>query len=254
MTSETTVKIKTIKAGTARRGPGAKRLEEIFELLFAAYGPRGWWPVTAPGDITPCYSGGPKCEQQQLEVMIGAVLTQSTSWKNVEKALGQLQSRNLMSVQALSRVPAAKLASCIRSSGYFNEKAGKLKALAAFLKQHPLSALNVENTARLRVLLLDVHGIGLETADSILLYALGRPVFVIDAYTKRIFSRLVLSAPDEKYGVLQELFQKRLPASPALYNEYHALIVEHGKNVCRKKPVCASCCLRKVCAGRSTFS
>jgi len=223
-------------------------VRRIYRLLLGAYGAQGWWPVTDPGACRPRYSGGPKSAAQRFEVMVGAVLTQNTAWKNVEKALAALHESGLVDARCLQRVSHERLAAAIRSSGYYNEKAKKLKALAAFLRAHPVPALLAASAEELRPALLAVHGVGPETADSILLYALGKPVFVVDAYTKRIFSRLGLAAPSARYAELQQLFHGNLERDAALFNEYHALIVEHGKNTCSRKPACETCVLRRLCA------
>ncbi len=224
-----------------------RALSTIFDVLLAAYGKQGWWPVTPPGGTGLEYSGGPKNDLQRFEVMVGAVLTQNTSWKNVEKALAVLHQRKLMDVDSIRRIPAAKLAAHIRSSGYYNEKAKKLKALADFLHGAPIDTLRTFNTAELRRMLLSVHGIGPETADSILLYALDRPIFVIDAYTKRIFARLGLAPQGADYQLLQDLFHDSLPRRRSLFKEYHALLVQHGKDVCKRRPVCGACPLARTC-------
>ncbi|MFQ5754677.1 MAG: endonuclease III domain-containing protein [Acidiferrobacterales bacterium] len=203
-----------------------------FERLFAAYGPRGWWP----GDSI-------------FEIMVGAVLTQNTAWTNVEKAISNLRHAKALSPEAIVGAHPRRLASLIRPSGYFNVKARRLRALCRWLlAQGGIKKLARMDTQALRLALLSVHGVGRETADDILLYAFARPVFVIDAYTRRIFTRLGMIAGTEDYEGLRRMFEQVLGADVALYNEYHALIVRHGKDVCRKKPQCNSCCLAAICS------
>jgi endonuclease-3 related protein len=204
----------------------------IYDCLFTAYGPQHWWPGETP-----------------FEVMVGAILTQSAAWRNVEQAITNLKQAGDLSPAALRDLPHPELASLIRPSGYYNAKTKKLKALASWLAQYSDNLVNIfsNNTKELRLELLGVHGIGPETADSILLYAAGKPVFVIDAYTRRIFQRLGILLPDDSYDVCQALFTRNLVREALLYNEYHALLVKLGKDVCRKKPDCDECCLGELC-------
>ncbi len=208
-------------------------LLRMYRLLYDAYGPQQWWPADSP-----------------FEVVVGAILTQSTSWKNVERAIANLKRYQALSPQALHTISVQKLAALIRPAGYFRQKARKLKAFVEHLWIHHhgnLKKMLAQPTEELRAELLSIWGIGPETADSILLYAAHKPIFVVDAYTKRIFSRLGLVSSDISYGELQKLFMRRLPKSAQLFNEYHALIVRHGKEVCRPKPLCARCPLARVC-------
>ncbi len=210
-----------------------KRLIGIYHLLMAGYGPQHWWPADEP-----------------FEVMVGAILTQSCAWRNVEKAIAALKKAGKLSAAALRCLDHEKLSRLIRPCGYYNAKARKLKSLADWLRSSchdNLAELDEIDTPTLRKELLSVHGIGSETADSILLYAIGRPVFVIDAYTRRIVSRLGLSPHSQGYAVCQALFQNNLPADSCLFNEYHALLVHLGKDFCRKQPRCPQCYLRTVC-------
>jgi len=186
--------------------------------------------------------------------MLGAVLTQNTAWINVERALARLSAHVPLAADALLALPEAELAELIRPAGYFNVKARRLRAFcAAVVAAGGEQALAVLDTDSLRALLLDIHGIGPETADDMLLYAFGRPVFVVDAYTRRIFERLGLLDGVEGYEHIRSLFERTLGPDPALFNEYHALIVRHGKEVCRARaPRCGDCCLAKVCAGRDS--
>lgn len=223
-------------------------LLRIYERLKKNHGPQRWWPVTRPGRIHPGYDGGPKTGKQRLEVCIGAILTQNTSWRNVEKAIAELNRNRAISIKKILSTPQQKLAQWIRSSGYYNEKAKKLKQFCSFLrKKHNgrLSGLFALDDDVLRRELLSVNGIGPETADSIILYAAEKPAFVIDAYTMRIFNRIGFK--EKTYHEMQERFMRSLPKRTKLFQEYHALIVQHGKGICRPKPLCGECCLRNVC-------
>lgn len=211
-------------------------LLEIYQRLLTGYGPQHWWPGDSP-----------------FEVIIGAILTQSAAWINVEKAINNLKSAGSLSPKPLLRMPLKELAQLIRPSGYYNAKAVKLKAFLMWLDKscrNDLDALSSIPTDELRNRLLSVHGIGPETADSILLYALNRPVFVIDAYTKRIIGRIGLLSEKNNYIAYQTYFMQNLPADLQLFNEYHALLVRLGKEACRKKPDCLKCCLVDMCRYR----
>jgi endonuclease-3 related protein len=218
------------------RDDAAARLDEIYQRLYAHFGPQHWWPHSVGG---------------AFEIIVGAILTQHTAWVNVEKALANLRRARLLTPAALHRVPAARLARLIRPSGYFNLKAKKLKAFTRFLfAEHRgrLACLFALDAARLREELLAVYGIGPETADSIILYAAHQPVFVVDAYTQRIFARLGLVRAGASYAELLSLFMDNLPRAAPRFNEYHALIVALGKNVCRPRaPRCGECPLRGIC-------
>ncbi|AQU06540.1 endonuclease [Dehalococcoides mccartyi] len=211
----------------------AQNLADIYQRLLKKYGPQHWWPA-----------------ESRFEMMAGAVLTQSAAWTNVEKAISRLKEANLLSAEAILQAADSALAESIRPSGYFNVKVRKLKALSNWLQTgyggQAEKLLEIESSV-LRNELLSVWGIGEETADSILLYACGKPVFVIDAYTRRIFSRLGLTEKEAGYDHLQRLFTANLAADAALYNEYHALIVRHAKEHCRVKPCCEGCVLKDVC-------
>lgn len=210
----------------------AEKLKAVYARLLERYGPQRWWPGETP-----------------FEVMTGAVLTQSAVWGNVEKAIGNLKAAGKLSAAALRDIPVADLAVLIYPSGYYNAKSRKLKALAGWLGNYgdDLSRLDRRDTEDLRRELLGVHGIGPETADSILLYALGRPAFVIDAYTRRLYPRLGIKPDMDTYVHWQRLFTDNLQHEAAAFNEHHALIVRHGKESCRKTPRCRGCCLSLMC-------
>ncbi|MDI6761797.1 MAG: endonuclease III domain-containing protein [Thermodesulfobacteriota bacterium] len=207
-------------------------LMKIYKGLYDAYGPRHWWPGETP-----------------FEVMVGAILTQNTSWKNVEKAIGRLKENGLLSSTKIRRLRRNQLASLIRSSGYYRIKAERLKAFVNFLFEHydgNLNRMRKEEIKTLREKLLRVKGIGLETADSILLYGLQKPIFVVDAYTKRILSRLGIVPEKASYEAIQNLFMNHLPHDERLFNEYHALFVHLGKTVCKKSPECDICPIKGI--------
>lgn len=209
-------------------------LMKIYNLMHDSYGSQGWWPVNGE------YSGKSKLnDKERFEICVGAILTQSASWKNVEKALESLRKNKCMSAEKINNINLRRLASIIKSSGYNNQKAKKLKAFVRFL---------ISKKEITRENLLDVWGIGNETADSILLYAYNKPFFVVDAYTKRIFSRLGLIRKNAGYNEVQEFFMKNLPKNNRIYNEYHALIVEHAKRYCNTKPKCDECALNNICS------
>ncbi len=221
-------------------------LNQIYDELFSCYGRQGWWPVTRKG-MYPAYDGGPVNDRQAFEVIIGAILTQNTSWKNVEKAIVNLNRKKLIDPEKLIKLNKEKLAELIRPSGYYNQKAEKLKTAARFFSENKICSFRKKSTDEMRRQLLGLNGVGNETADSILLYAFNKPIFIIDAYTKRIFSRLGFCSEDAAYHELQELLMSALPEDSRLFNEYHALLVEHAKRHCRKKPECSDCVLKKMC-------
>ncbi|MDA8389637.1 MAG: endonuclease [Gammaproteobacteria bacterium] len=207
-------------------------LAAAFDRLLAAYGTQSWWPADSA-----------------FEVMVGAILTQNTAWVNVEKALVRLREAVAFEAHAIAALAPDVLAAAIRPAGYFNVKARRLQAFCAWLQaQGGIEGLAERPTAQLRADMLAVHGVGPETADDMLLYALERPVFVVDAYTRRIFARLGLLSGEESYEEIRALFEGDLPARADLFKEYHALIVTHGKGVCRPRPRCEACCLQSDCA------
>lgn len=255
--------------------PAAVDLRAYYHTLFSAFGPQHWWPSSK--------SGGP------FEIIVGAILTQSTAWTNVEKAIANLRRARLLTPRAIQRVPFSRLARLIRPSGYFRQKANKLKVFVRFLRDEyggSLARMFRTPTAALREKLLAVHGIGPETADSILLYAGRHPVFVVDAYTRRILLRHAFiheptnkkgsfpasvlpaarwdaSSPREipissvsppllgsTYEEIRALFEASLPRDAQLFNEFHALLVHTGKHFCRPRhPRCDACPLRSFLPG-----
>jgi len=231
-------------------------LKKIYQTLLDFYGPQGWWPADSP-----------------FEVAVGAILTQNTSWQNVEKAIQNLKSKDLLNPLKLYKTSFKRLSSFLKPSGYFNIKTKRLKSFLAYLirnydgdirrmRRHPLPSLRKE--------LLQVDGIGEETCDSILLYALNKPIFVVDAYTRRIFARYGCIPEKVTYDEIQNFFMKNLVSgfsglnglnrirnsgkgritnhqSPVtIFNEYHALIVRHGKTLCKKIPLCRECPLSNI--------
>jgi endonuclease-3 related protein len=203
------------------------KLLEIYRRLYRVFGPQHWWPGETP-----------------FEIAVGAILTQNTNWGNVEKAIENLKRDKALNVESINNMKTEKLASLIKPAGYFNVKAKRLKAFISFLRNEyhgSLKSMKKDEMQTLRVRLLQVHGVGPETADSILLYALEKPVFVIDAYTKRILSRHILMEYDKSYEEFQKIFHSSLKKDVKLFNEYHALFVRLGKTYCRKKPICKGC-------------
>ncbi len=217
-------------------------LVQIYQTLLKEYGSQGWWPIN--NDYKKRNS---LTNEEKFEIIIGAILTQNTSWKQVEKALNELRKNNCLSIKAILKTKKKTLAAYIKSSGYNNQKAERLKIVAAFLLKHPLDELQAMETEKARKLLLSVKGIGPETADSIILYAFSKPSFVIDAYTRRIISRIGLCQKDVTYEELQEIITQNISVDVSLYNEYHALLVEHAKRYCQTKPICEKCILRTLC-------
>ena len=211
---------------------------DIFELVFdrfaQRYGPQHWWPADTP-----------------FEVMIGAILTQAASWINVEMAISNLKNSSALTPVAIRELGEHELAQLIYPSGYYNQKARKLKALAKYIGerfQDNLESMKREDPGLLKEELLDIYGIGEETADAILLYAVDVPVFVVDNYTRRIFERLGVIAKRAKYVEISSLFAANLASRRNIFGEYHALIVRHGKDTCSKVPECDQCCLLDICA------
>ncbi len=214
-------------------------VEELYERLLEFHGPQHWWP----GD-------------GWFEVMVGAVLTQAASWKNVEMALENLKAAGALSPASIRRMDGDELAALLYPSGYYHSKAKKLKSLAQFVGDRfsdSLEGMKEMDVRRLREELLSVYGIGQETADAILLYAIEKPRFVVDNYTKRILSRIG-AIEGASYSVIQRLFEERLTPDAEKYSEYHALLVRHGNSVCMTKPACDRCCLANLCeTGRNAL-
>jgi len=204
----------------------------IYSRLLGTFGPQGWWPTKN------------RFSPPEWEVCVGAVLTQSTNWKNAEKALDNLEKERVLSPADVAGAKDGALEEAIRPSGFYRQKAERLRALAGFVMSFGgFGGFSEEVT---RPQLLDVKGLGPETVDSILLYAIGRPVFVIDAYTRRVFTRTGFCA-DGDYEGWRRLFESGLPEDAGIYREFHALIVELAKKFCRKEPLCAGCPLMSGC-------
>ena len=207
-------------------------LKEIYQRLYKCFGPQHWWPA-----------------QTSFEVIIGAILTQNTAWTNVEKAIDNLKKKNLLNPHALKKVSLKRLAGLIRSAGYYNQKAKKIKNFIQFLfdnYQGSPRRMFLKDFLILRSQLLEINGVGLETADSILLYAGNKPIFVVDAYTRRILSRHNLIKSDTSYTEIQNFFMNNLKNEVKLFNQYHALIVRLGKEICKSNPNCRACPLRGI--------
>ena len=208
-------------------------LVEIYDRLFNSFGTQNWWPGETP-----------------FEVIIGAILTQNTSWQNVEVAIKNLKDEGILNPDGINNSKDKLLEKCIRPTGYFRIKTKRLKSFINFLFERfdgDLDKLFSTPLAGLRSILLDIYGIGPETADSIILYAGEKPTFVVDAYTKRIFSRIGVLNDGLGYDTVKEFFESNLRKDVGLYNEYHALIVMLGKNYCRPKPLCENCPLNNLC-------
>lgn len=213
---------------------------DIYARLASVYGPQHWWPGDTP-----------------FEVAAGAVLTQNTAWSNVEKAIASLKAAHAMTATGLLVLSESDLEQAIRPAGYYRVKARYLRALATWIDQRAggdLSTLASEDLGPLRSEILGLRGVGKETADSILLYAIGRPVFVVDAYTRRITARLHLLPENATYDATQRYFNTRLPEDTQLFNEFHALLVHLAKEHCRTKSVCPACPLEQSCPSAGTSS
>jgi len=206
----------------------------IYKILLNHYGKQNWWPA-----------------ETRYEVVVGAVLTQNTSWKNVERAINNLKMENLLEEEKILNIDEDKLKQLIKPAGFYNLKAKRLKNVTKFIVDNygntEEMAKTDKDTLTLRTELLSINGVGKETADSILLYALDRESFVVDAYTKRMFVRLGIIDEKAKYDDIKVLFERHLPKDLEVYKEYHALIVEHCKRFCRKKPLCDNCPIRTFC-------
>lgn len=207
------------------------RVYEIYQELYKFYGSQHWWPA-----------------ENWFEVVVGAILTQNTSWKNVEKSIENLKDKDLLEPFKLYRISEEKLAELIKSSGFYNLKSKRLKNFLKWLNGYDfdVNKLRKKDLLNLREELLSIKGIGKETADSILLYAFEKPVFVVDAYTKRMFTRLGFRLSKD-YDEIKDFFEKNLPKDAQLFNEFHALIVNHSKEYCKKVPNCKKCFLKEKC-------
>lgn len=208
-----------------------QRLLSIFHTLLSTFGRRNWWPG-----------------ETELEIIVGAILTQNTSWKNVEKAINNMKAHGLLNADSLQSIPIRDLEEVIRPSGFYKQKSERLKRIINILQNNnhkSIDNLKVFDTGYLRSLLLNINGIGPETADSILLYALNRPVFVVDAYTKRFLKNHRLYKGNDRYDDVQRYFMSNLPLDTYLFNEFHALIVCLCQNHCKKTPECSLCPLKK---------
>ncbi len=207
-------------------------IKELFVRLYSEYGPQHWWPA-----------------KTRFEVCVGAILTQNTSWKNVEKAILNLKSKRLLDRESMLNADLSLIQEAIRPAGFYRQKAERLEL---FCERVDLNALSRMSLRSAREHLLSIKGIGRETADSILLYALNKPIFVIDAYTKRIYSRLIGIGIEDigDYDDLRQLFENALGKSASRYNEMHALLVQHAKLYCKKSsPLCSSSCpVSHMCA------
>ena len=209
------------------------KLLTIFEKLYAAYGPQHWWPAETP-----------------LEMMIGAILVQNTNWRNVEKAISRLKP--YLTPEKLNALSPEELAVLIRPSGFYRLKSKRIKALLEWLETYDfqIEQLKRMDQSELREQLLSVNGVGKETADSILVYAFEKRVFIVDAYTRRIFYRIGIDLPGH-YDVFREEVEKLLPQDIQIYSEFHALLVKHAKTFCKKKPLCGNCPLKDLCKQRT---
>ncbi|RDW17419.1 endonuclease III domain-containing protein [Oceanobacillus chungangensis] len=204
----------------------------IYDKLFEHYGPQSWWPAETP-----------------FEMMIGSILVQNTNWRNVDKALIKLGP--YFEPEIIDHFPIEDLAQLIRSSGFYNIKAKRIKAFMEWFRQYDYDTKRIKaiNNTELRKALINIHGIGKETADVMLVYAFEKPIFVVDAYARRIFYRLGYNMPTS-YDGFRKLVEKELPEELTLYNEFHALLVEHAKQFCRSKPICKECPLLDICDQR----
>ena len=207
------------------------RVRELYERLLSFYGPQDWWPAETP-----------------FEVVVGAILTQNTAWRNVEKAIDNLKREGILDPESILKTPEDVLKELIRPAGFYNQKAARLKRVCKLIVDYGgLEELFSLPLDELRSVLLSVKGIGPETADAIILYAANKPTFVVDRYTHRVFTRLGIWKGDYDYEGIKKLVETEIPPDVYTYQEFHALIDEHAKRICRKNPLCASCPLRDVC-------
>jgi len=214
------------------RGCNKTLIRKVYFLLFEAFGPQNWWPG-----------------ETQFEVIVGAILTQNTNWGNVEKAIRNLKQHDCLTIEAVNKISHHKLATLIKPSGFFNIKSKRLKNFVKFIVEEYSGDLRImmnEDVKHLRLKMLEVNGVGPETVDSILLYALKKPIFVVDAYTKRIFLRHRIINESYNYHEIQNVFMNSFKKDIKIFNEYHALIVRLGKNFCKIKPQCGMCPLASL--------
>jgi len=223
-----------VKKQAKHEQAGSMNALHIYKILFDTYGEQGWWPADSP-----------------FEVVVGAILTQNTNWQNVEKAIANLKAADALDAQAMLDMDETRLRELIRPSGFYKQKAERLRLFCTFYLGQGREQ-GIKKLPDPRSTLLALKGIGPETADSILLYALEIPVFVVDAYTRRIFIRLGLLDSAASYAETQTCFHTQLDRNVLLYKEYHALIVQHAKQHCRVKPLCASCPLTSICPAALT--
>ncbi len=206
-------------------------LRQLYSRLMEVYGPQNWWPAETP-----------------FEVVVGAVLTQNTAWRNVEKAIGNLKREGLLDPESILRTPDDVLRELIRPAGFYNQKVRRLKAVCKLIVgSGGLEELFSLPLKDLRDTLLSVKGIGPETADAIILYAANKPTFVVDRYTHRIFTRLGIWDGNYDYDGIKKLVESEIPPNVDVYKEFHAVIDEHAKRICRKRPFCSVCPLRDLC-------
>jgi endonuclease-3 related protein len=214
-------------------------IRKVYHRLLSEYGAQGWWPLTESEGGQPLYRGGPRDDRGRFEVAVGALLTQNTSWKNASKTVRSLSAAEMLDPRILASAGLEEIERLIRSCGYYRQKARRLSILAGYF-----ASLGGEPD---RDSLLELEGVGPETADSILLYGWRKAFFVVDAYTKRLFSRLGVIRGDESYERIRSLFEAALGGKSGVYNEYHALVVAHCKSRCGREPDCAGCPLSDVC-------
>ena len=223
---------------------------QIYKKLFSEFDQQHWWPVTEEGETTPTYKKRSHLtEQQKFEICAGAILAQNTDWKNVMKALENLNKAKMLSCKKIAAARKEKIALLVRSSGYYNQKAGRLKKFCSYIQKNyegNLKEFFSKPLPELRAELLSLHGIGNETADDIILYAAEKPCFVVDAYTLRFVERFY-AKQGVGYVEVKAFFESQLPKNVQLFNEFHALLVEHGKRYCRKKPLCSECFFKTNC-------
>jgi len=207
------------------------RLRELYERLMHFYGPQNWWPAETP-----------------FEVVVGAVLTQNTAWRNVERAIGNLKREGILDPRSILETPDDVLRELVRPAGFYNQKVQRLKAVCRLIAGYNgLEELFKLPLDRLRSVLLSVKGIGPETADAIILYAANKPIFVVDRYTHRVFTRLGIWEGRYDYEGIKRMVESEIPPRVDVYKEFHALIDEHAKRICRKRPFCGSCPLGREC-------